>query len=353
MVLKLTFGGKTKKIAVKEDGLSRAGLSEIAARFAGVPIEKIELSFLDGENDHLKIVDEDDFEYFLSCSDLKTQTFPVVEVELKDNDQLFIEESLLISTQGPTNEEETFRELNEKVVSMTESLEELKKSVSDSKAISFSQTIGVLHCNVVCDGCESAPIIGRRFKCLVCPNFDLCETCEKKGHAHPMIRLVETTNNIFANNLQEKFVKLSEKFESWNSRVEYKQQKAEEKLQRFLKKSAEAEEKKRAKEEAKAARKAAKESKKEKEEAKKEEEVKKEEEEPKVVNEVEQDKKVEEEKAPEAKIDLRSIIETAHGNIKSTIDTPESAQVIEGIMSILRSLPLEKIQQDIEKFMKK
>lgn len=347
MVLKLTFGSKTKKIAVKEDGLNRTGLAEIAARFAGVSIDKIELSFLDVEDDRLRIVDEDDFEYFLSCSDLKTQNFPVIEVRLKENDQHCFEESLLVSTQGPTNEEETFRELNEKVDSMTESLEELKKSVSDSKTAPTPQKIEVLHCNVICDGCESAPIVGRRFKCLVCPNFDLCETCEKKGHAHPMIRLVETTNNLFANKLQEKFVKLSKKFEQWNSRIEYKRQKAEERSQRSLKKSAEAEERKRAKEEARAAKKAAKESKKEKKEAKQPEEGFK------VENEVEQDAKVEEENAPEGKIDLRSIIETAHGNIKSTIDTPESAQVIEGIMSILRNLPLEKIQQDIEKFMKK
>ena len=37
-----------------------------------------------------------------------------------------------------------------------------------------------LHPGVVCDGCSSA-IYGTRFKCLVCPDYDLCSSCETKG----------------------------------------------------------------------------------------------------------------------------------------------------------------------------
>uniref|UniRef100_K7FRQ4 Sequestosome 1 n=1 Tax=Pelodiscus sinensis TaxID=13735 RepID=K7FRQ4_PELSI len=38
----------------------------------------------------------------------------------------------------------------------------------------------VVHPNVVCDGCEG-PVVGPRFKCTICPDYDLCGTCEKKG----------------------------------------------------------------------------------------------------------------------------------------------------------------------------
>lgn len=38
----------------------------------------------------------------------------------------------------------------------------------------------LVHPNVICDGCEG-PVVGARFKCTVCPDYDLCSTCEGKG----------------------------------------------------------------------------------------------------------------------------------------------------------------------------
>jgi hypothetical protein len=45
---------------------------------------------------------------------------------------------------------------------------------------------------VVCDGCGDG-VFDRRFKCLVCPDFDLCIMCEGRGlHSeHPMVRLCD------------------------------------------------------------------------------------------------------------------------------------------------------------------
>ncbi|XP_029960820.1 sequestosome-1 isoform X2 [Salarias fasciatus] len=37
-----------------------------------------------------------------------------------------------------------------------------------------------MHPNVTCDGCEG-PVVGTRFKCSVCPNFDLCSACQARG----------------------------------------------------------------------------------------------------------------------------------------------------------------------------
>ena len=49
---------------------------------------------------------------------------------------------------------------------------------------------GQVHPGVICDGCEG-PVCGARYKCMVCPDYDLCSTCEGRGiHGeHDMMKL--------------------------------------------------------------------------------------------------------------------------------------------------------------------
>jgi len=43
----------------------------------------------------------------------------------------------------------------------------------------------VVHRNVCCDGCEMFPLVGDRYKCATCRDFDLCSACEAKPGSHP------------------------------------------------------------------------------------------------------------------------------------------------------------------------
>jgi len=59
--------------------------------------------------------------------------------------------------------------------------------------LKFRQPVNtqVIHRGITCDGCQQSPITGVRFKCRTCPDFDLCETCEAKNvHPvdHPMVK---------------------------------------------------------------------------------------------------------------------------------------------------------------------
>ena len=57
----------------------------------------------------------------------------------------------------------------------------------------------VIHYRVKCDGCGAFPIVGCRFKCAVCDNFDYCEECEKKlseKHGHPLLKIRDPKMNV-------------------------------------------------------------------------------------------------------------------------------------------------------------
>lgn len=63
-------------------------------------------------------------------------------------------------------------------------------SVIDEARESVEAEFGPVHANVTCDGCGQEGIIGTRYKCTVCPDFDLCENCEPEhDRSHPMIKI--------------------------------------------------------------------------------------------------------------------------------------------------------------------
>jgi hypothetical protein len=55
-----------------------------------------------------------------------------------------------------------------------------------------------VHDSVTCDNCQCCPIIGARYKCCVCCNYDLCSKCEASGkhdQAHPLLKIPCSNEN--------------------------------------------------------------------------------------------------------------------------------------------------------------
>lgn len=96
---------------------------------------------------------------------------------------------------------DSIRELESDMVS---GLAELKASLSKTGPVaadSKKETFLEVHKGVVCDVCKKTPIRGKRFKCLVCRDWDMCMACEKtNSHVHPLLRLSERPD---ANALEE------------------------------------------------------------------------------------------------------------------------------------------------------
>lgn len=71
-------------------------------------------------------------------------------------------------------------------------------NVDGGPATSGAQTPMHVHANVTCDGCNCA-IRGYRYKCIECPDYDLCFSCEmKKIHGdHMMLRIVKPLERPF------------------------------------------------------------------------------------------------------------------------------------------------------------
>ena len=84
-------------------------------------------------------------------------------------------------------------EVSDQEIERLFALEKTKFERVSNEAISNNNARKVndcLHCNVRCDGCNKFPIIGNRYKCSICQDFDFCEECEEKNqHPHAFIKI--------------------------------------------------------------------------------------------------------------------------------------------------------------------
>jgi hypothetical protein len=48
--------------------------------------------------------------------------------------------------------------------------------------------------SITCHGCGMTPLIGQRFHCKICSDYDLCSACKEKGHEHELVLISQPDN---------------------------------------------------------------------------------------------------------------------------------------------------------------
>lgn len=67
-----------------------------------------------------------------------------------------------------------------------ETAQEPSVAPTTAESNAFDSIRRIQHSNIICDGCDR-DIYGFRYKCLECPDFDLCMNCEDKMHSHHIL----------------------------------------------------------------------------------------------------------------------------------------------------------------------
>lgn len=150
--------------------------------------KEVEQNIVDLDKRHVDLDKRDvDFEDILNFGDKVREMFIEQGEKIKEM-MLYQGEKAkelwnCISTQ-PKKTQETLRAYKPEL-----KVDETKKEINEEDY--------VVHTSILCDGCNVFPIIGNRYKCAVCKNFDYCEECEKKYgelHGHPFLKVRKPKN---------------------------------------------------------------------------------------------------------------------------------------------------------------
>ena len=122
------------------------------------------------------------------------------------NTQKIDSESAINSFHECLSEAEILTHLRQKVVNIKDQMEQSLSEMKEELVRSKRKNSGVasreiestyVHSKISCHNCGLTPINGKRYKCVSCKNYDLCEVCEENNfHSHhPMIRIVESVKS--------------------------------------------------------------------------------------------------------------------------------------------------------------
>jgi hypothetical protein len=204
MILKLQFGDDLRRVVIET--LSLADLRALCVKSFNT--RDFSLKYVDPEGDKVTITDDDDLREALRLSASTPLRVLIIAREVPspapsqpeapgigDLSDLFSKLGLNgVAPNLPTLARQLRDFLpQEEISKLPLFLQQLLSSFQSEESrpdrspaeCSRPSNCGPLHPNIICDGCEG-PVIGTRFKCSVCLDFDFCQECHaRRSHAHP------------------------------------------------------------------------------------------------------------------------------------------------------------------------
>ena len=176
---------KALKIPKTYEEFKKAVIDEYSLPKEKLP--NIFFTYLDGENNSIYVTNEDDFLY----------TRPFIEtivfnIEFKENENIKKEkeqsiDSLLLNG----NIDAIIEKANKKIIELKNEKKELEEKEIKLKSENKKIPITIIHKDIYCNECKNI-MIGIRYKCCICHDYNLCEKCENKyglEHNHPLLKI--------------------------------------------------------------------------------------------------------------------------------------------------------------------
>merc|ERR1712013_17752 len=165
--------------------------------------------------------DENEWRRFVVDKEVST-SFSYLQEKMSLVFPLLKQKMFTISWMDEDGDMVTIASDEELIIALTEMSGPVYKLIINIKSEKKSEDISSkeyqIHPGIVCDGCEKTPIVGHRYKCVVCDDFDLCGSCEAAGchPGHNMIRISNPEMNI-PHRLFKRIQKMQERAEKRKS----------------------------------------------------------------------------------------------------------------------------------------
>jgi len=209
--LKLQYKNIFRRVSLSEDNTSLSNLVQVARElYANALPADFNFQYKDEDGDHITVSSDRELgEAFRLCGEKQTVHLIIVASRSKSSSSKSPSASPVLDTLDRFAKEaekelsnaydflaphvqqlqqhiKDFLEIGDKKAKTLPSSTDAKPATVPSKPAPAPAPAPkpVLHFRVMCDGCKQNPIQGPRFKCLDCPNYDLCERCKDKEGPH-------------------------------------------------------------------------------------------------------------------------------------------------------------------------